>query len=75
MSMGIYIFDTKVLSYIKPGEKLDFPDLVKKLLKNNEKVVGYPSNDSWLDIGRHDDYQTAIDEFEKNKEKFFPNKS
>lgn len=74
VSMGIYIFDTKVLSYIKPNEKLDFPDLVKKLLENNERVIGYPSNDYWLDIGRYDDYQRAIDEFEKNKEKFLPDK-
>ena len=70
VSMGIYIFETKVLSYIKPNEKLDFPDLVKKLLKNNEMVIGYPSNDYWLDIGRHDDYERAINEFEKNKQKF-----
>jgi len=73
VSMGIYIFDTKVLKYIKPNEKLDFPDLVIKLLKNNEKVIGYPSDDYWLDIGRHDDYKKAIDEFEKNKEKFLAN--
>jgi len=72
VSMGIYIFDTKVLSYIKPNEKLDFPDLVKKLLENNEKVIGYPSEDYWLDIGRHDDYEKAIDEFEQNKKKFLP---
>ena len=74
VSMGIYIFETKVLSYIKPNEKLDFPDLVKKLLENNEKVIGYPSKDYWLDIGRHDDYERAIDEFEENKEKFLPYK-
>jgi len=72
VSMGIYIFETKVLSYIKPKEKLDFPDLVKKLLENGEKVVGYPSNDYWLDIGRHDDYEKAVNEFEQNKKNFFP---
>ncbi|MCJ7646132.1 sugar phosphate nucleotidyltransferase, partial [bacterium] len=75
VSMGIYIFDTEVLSYIKSDEKLDFPDLVRKLLKNNEKVIGYPSEDYWLDIGRHDDYQRAIDEFAENKRKFLPDKS
>lgn len=74
VSMGIYIFETRVLRYIKPNEKLDFPDLVKKLLGNNEKVIGYPNNDYWLDIGRYDDYQRAIDEFEENKEKFLPEK-
>jgi len=72
VSMGIYIFDTEVLSYIKKSEKIDFPDLVKKLLENNERVIGYPSNDYWLDIGRQDDYEKAIGEFEQNKKKFLP---
>jgi len=70
VSMGIYMFETRVLKYIRPNEKLDFPDLVRKLLKNKERVIGYPSKDYWLDIGRHDDYEKAIDEFGKNKEKF-----
>lgn len=70
VSTGIYIFETDVLNYIRPNEKLDFPDLVKKLLENNERIIGYPSSDYWLDIGRHDDYERAIDEFKENKEKF-----
>jgi len=73
VSMGIYVFETKVLSYINQNEKLDFPDLVKRILGNNEKVIGYPSTDYWLDIGRHDDYQRAMDEFEENKDKFLSN--
>ena len=72
VSMGIYIFETKVLSYIKPNEKIDFPDLVRKLLANNERVIGYPSHDYWLDIGRQDDYEKAIGEFEQNRKKFLP---
>jgi len=62
VSMGIYVFETKVLKYIRPNEKLDFPDLIKKLLKNIERVIGYPSKDYWLDIGRHDDYEKVIEE-------------
>jgi NDP-sugar pyrophosphorylase family protein len=72
VSMGIYIFEAKVLNYVKPNEKLDFPDLVKKLLGSKEKVIGYPSSDYWLDIGRQDDYEKAIGEFEQNKKKFLP---
>lgn len=70
VSMGIYVFEPKVLEYIKPSEKLDFPDLVRKLLRNNEKVVGYYSKDFWLDIGRRDDYEIARREFMKMKDKF-----
>lgn len=70
VSMGIYIFEPKVLAYIEPGEKLDFPGLVKRLLREGEKVQGYPSEDYWLDIGRPDDYEKAIRDFEKMKNIF-----
>lgn len=40
VSMGIYIYEPAVLNYIEPGEYLDFPDLVLRLIENGEKVVG-----------------------------------
>lgn len=64
VSMGIYIFEPKALDYIKEGESIDFPDLVKRLLKNGEKIWGYLSKDYWFDIGRHDDYKRAVKDFE-----------
>ena len=33
VSMGIYVFEPKVLNYIPSGEYLDFPDLVLRLLE------------------------------------------
>ncbi len=58
VSMGVYVFEPEVLKYV-PDEKLDFPDLVKILIKNNEKVGGYIFEDYWLDIGRPEDYMKA----------------
>lgn len=75
VSMGIYVFEPEVLDYIKANERLDFPDLVKRLLENEERVESYPSDDYWLDIGRPDDYGKAIDDFEKMKDEFFGKKS
>ena len=72
VSMGIYAYEPNVLKYIKPDQYLDFPDLVLRLLENKEKVVGYPCNDYWLDIGRHEDYARAQDEFEQMKDQFLP---
>jgi NDP-sugar pyrophosphorylase family protein len=69
VSMGIYLFEPKVLKYIEPQKKLDFPDLIKRLLANKEKVQGYPTDAYWLDIGRHDDYEEAVRSFEKMKRK------
>lgn len=62
VSMGIYIFEPKILKYIKKGEYLNFPDLIEKLLKNKEKVKNYLSDDYWLDIGIKEDYKKAIED-------------
>lgn len=71
VSMGVYVFSPRVLRYIRQGEYLDFPDLIQILLDKGEKVFGYQSEDYWLDIGRQDDYQQAIEAFESNKHLFF----
>ncbi|WP_449244844.1 sugar phosphate nucleotidyltransferase [Desulfobacca acetoxidans] len=65
VSMGIYLFEPVVLKYIKPMERLDLPDLIKRLLANGEKVQGYSSPCYWLDIGRPDDYRRSLDEFDQ----------
>ena len=62
VSMGVYVYEPRVLDYIEPNTHLDFPDLVLRLLENGEKVVGYPYEGYWLDIGRHDDYAKAQEE-------------
>ncbi|MBN1384700.1 MAG: NTP transferase domain-containing protein [Elusimicrobia bacterium] len=69
VSMGIYIFEETVLKYIPKSKHLDFPDLIKELLKEGHKVSAYKSDDYWLDIGRHDDYEKAQKEFEDIKGK------
>jgi NDP-mannose synthase len=64
VSMGVYVFSPKVLEYIKPNEYLDFPDLIKILIKNGEKVKGYLYDGYWLDMGRPEDYERANSEIE-----------
>ena len=67
VSMGIYVYEPKVLRYIEAGRYLDFPELVLKLLENGERVCAFPSDCLWLDIGRPDDYARAQQLFmEKN---------
>ena len=63
VSMGVYIYEPKVIHYIQKGRCLDFPDLVSELLRHDEKVVGYQSQDFWLDIGRREDYELAQQEY------------
>ena len=72
VSTGIYIFEPAVLQYIERGKHLDLPELVLRLLKEGQKVNVYDFDGYWLDIGRHDDYETAIEEFLVHRTEFLP---
>ena len=70
VSMGVYVYEPKVLRYIEPGKHLDFPELVLRLIEKGEKVCAYPSGCLWLDIGRPDDYARAQELFAEQRERF-----
>ena len=70
VSMGIYVFEPRVLAYIPYNQYLDFPDLVLKLISAGEKVIGYPFEGYWQDLGRPDDYQQATLDFEQMRSEF-----
>jgi NDP-sugar pyrophosphorylase family protein len=71
VSMGVYIFEPRVLQFVKAKNYLDFPDLVKIVLVKNLPVNYYPFQGYWLDIGRHEDYQQAAEEYEKLQKQYF----
>jgi NDP-sugar pyrophosphorylase family protein len=73
VSMGVYAFSPRAVERIEPNRRLDFPDLVLRLLDAGEVVRARRSEDDyWLDIGRHDDYETAMDEFERMRGRLLP---
>jgi len=69
-SMGIYVYQPRVLDYIEPGQFLDFPDLVLRLLAAGERVCAFETDCLWLDIGRPDDYAQAQEMFRDHREEF-----
>jgi NDP-sugar pyrophosphorylase family protein len=69
VSMGIYVFEKKVLDWIPTRKYFDFPELIQKLIRRGKKVACYPSDDFWLDIGRHEDYEDAQKQFEKMRKR------
>jgi len=72
VSMGVYAFDPAALRHIDSGQRLDFPDLILRLLDAGETVRAWRSDDYWLDIGRHDDYEQAVEEFERMRDRLIP---
>jgi len=72
VSMGVYCFAPRAVDLIEPGERLDFPDLVLRLIAAGETVRAARMDNYWLDIGRHDDYEQALDEFERQRHRLIP---
>ena len=70
VSMGVYAFKKETLNYIPENDYFDFPDLIKKLIKENKKVLSYHFDNFWLDIGTPSDFEIATETFENNKHIF-----
>jgi NDP-mannose synthase len=71
-SMGVYCFSPRVIGHIGRGEHIDFPDLILRLIAAGETVRAWRSDAYWLDIGRHDDYEQAQEEFERLRPRLLP---
>lgn len=72
VSMGVYAFSPEALSHIEHGERLDFPDLILRLLAAGKRVRSVAFEGYWLDIGRHDDFARAQEEFAAMHDEFLP---
>lgn len=64
---GIYILNKKVLKMIPKNEFYDITDLMDKILAMNLKLVTYPINGYWLDIGKHEDFKKAQEDIKHVK--------
>ncbi|MFX4154961.1 sugar phosphate nucleotidyltransferase [Aliarcobacter butzleri] len=71
VSMGIYMVSKKAVEFIPEDTFYGFDHLMLDLVKNNKNPSVKPFNGYWLDIGRPDDYEQAIEEFDRLKDKFF----
>jgi len=67
VSIGIYVFEPHVLGYIQKNSHMDFPDLIKLLVQDGQMVNYFPFSGYWLDIGRHEDYAKASEDFDSIK--------
>jgi NDP-sugar pyrophosphorylase family protein len=71
-SMGIYCFSPRVLEHVEPGVHLDLPDLALRLIEQGEAVRTWRSDAYWVDLGRREDYEQAITEFEQMRDRLLP---
>lgn len=63
VSMGVYAVNRRLVARIPEGRAFGFDELVLGMLKDSLPVEVRPHSGYWLDIGRPDDYQRAVDEW------------
>jgi len=60
VNAGIYVIDPACLSAIPKDEMFDMPTLLEQFLDSSQGVGYFPLFESWMDIGRIEDYQHAL---------------
>ena len=60
---GIYLIKKELVNEIPNNEFYNATDLINKLINTNRVVLTYPILGYWLDIGRHEDYKKANEDF------------
>jgi NDP-mannose synthase len=68
VSMGVYALSRQVVDLIPDQTPFGFDNLVLDLIARRKPVSVVAHDGYWLDIGRPDDYQKAIDDWPKLKE-------
>lgn len=58
---GIYLIKRRALDEIPTNTFFNATDLVEKLITEGKKVIRYPLNGTWIDIGNPQEYQKAND--------------
>ena len=58
---GIYLIKKELLKVIPNGEFYNATDLINDLIKMDKKVVRFPINGTWIDIGNPQEYQRSQD--------------
>jgi NDP-sugar pyrophosphorylase family protein len=56
---GIYLMKRDLTDMIPVEKHFNTTDLMEQLIAKGKKVISYPLNGYWLDIGRHEDYEKA----------------
>lgn len=56
---GIYIFSNRLLDTVEPGTPTEAPDLIQRAIDSGLKVVCFPIDGTWIDIGSPADFRHA----------------
>ncbi len=60
VSMGVYVLEPECLELIPKSTRFDVPELIRALLDRGARVGTSLHTGAWFDIGRHEDYEAAV---------------
>lgn len=70
VNAGICVLEPKALAFLDKGAHRDMPDFLETLQGKRPGQIGcFPVQEYWLDIGRMEDYQKAVTEFDRHFKK------
>jgi NDP-sugar pyrophosphorylase family protein len=59
VNSGIYALDPSVVARVRPGQRVDTPDLIADLLTAGEPVGAFEIEDEWIDVGQREQLAAA----------------
>ncbi len=57
VNAGVYLLEPQAFEYIPRGKRFDMPDLVRCLIDATRRVICFPIQEYWIDVGKPADYQ------------------
>lgn len=58
---GIYLFSNQLLSQIGKGTRIDATDFIEQAIADGRRVVYFPVNGTWIDVGSPVDFRQATE--------------
>ncbi len=59
VNAGVYLLEPAVAAYLAHGERCDMTELIPHVIADRRRVVSFPISESWIDIGRHEQFEQA----------------
>ncbi|HUP32551.1 MAG TPA: nucleotidyltransferase family protein [Gaiellaceae bacterium] len=69
VNAGIYLLDASAVARVPRDQSSDMTHLIESLVADGARVVGFPIHEYWIDIGRLEDYERALADFEALRSK------
>lgn len=67
VNAGIYLLGPEAYDYIPSHTQFHMTDLIERLIQDKRRVVCFPIQEYWLDIGEHADYKKANEDAKNGK--------